>query len=93
MARLQKKSRRQSPQVQPVTPAFPARWLDGLYVVSLVRRLSGHHRSEHVGPQDLDTSVGVSGHHDFAVRTVSFVGMTEVTLRGDTPTASRPPRS
>jgi len=26
MARLQQKSRRQSPQVQPGHPAFPARW-------------------------------------------------------------------
>ena len=42
---------------------------------------------------DLDTSIGVSGHHDFTVRTGPFVGMTEVTLRTDAPTASRPPRS
>ncbi len=34
MARLQKKSRRQSPQVRPVHPAFPARGLYGLYVLS-----------------------------------------------------------
>jgi hypothetical protein len=30
MARLQQKSRRQSPQVQPEHPAFPAQWLYGL---------------------------------------------------------------
>ena len=30
-----KKSRRQSPQVQPGQPAFPARWCYGLYVISL----------------------------------------------------------
>src|SRR5580700_8217606 len=33
MARLQKKSRRQSPQVGPDQPAFPARWFYGLYVL------------------------------------------------------------
>src|SRR3954464_12826143 len=33
MARLQKKSRRQSPQVQPNIPAFPARWFYGVYVI------------------------------------------------------------
>ena len=31
MARLQQKSRRQSPQVRPDQPAFPARWCYGLY--------------------------------------------------------------
>jgi hypothetical protein len=34
MARLQNKSRRQSPQVRAEQPAFPARWLTGLYVLS-----------------------------------------------------------
>src|SRR5215475_13032181 len=38
MARLQQKSRRQSPQVQPDQPAFPAQWFYGLYVVSPVNR-------------------------------------------------------
>ena len=39
MARLQQKSRRQSPQVQPGQPAFPARWFYGLYVISPVSGL------------------------------------------------------
>ena len=34
-----KKSRRQSPQVQPGQPAFPARWFYGLYVISPVSGL------------------------------------------------------
>jgi hypothetical protein len=45
-------------------------------VVSLVRRLSGHHVATTRVPRvALDTSIGVSGHHDFTVRIVSFVGM------------------
>src|SRR5580700_11765793 len=39
MARLQQKSRRQSPQVGPDQPAFPARWCYGLF-----RALPGDHR-------------------------------------------------
>jgi hypothetical protein len=39
MARLQQKSRRQSPQDQPDQPAFPARWCYGLY-----HALPGDHR-------------------------------------------------
>jgi len=38
MARLQKKCRRQEPQVRAGHPAFPARWLYGCSVVSPVRR-------------------------------------------------------
>ncbi len=34
VARLRKKCRRQEPQVQPDDPAFPARWLYGLYELS-----------------------------------------------------------
>jgi hypothetical protein len=44
MARLQQKSRRQSPQVRAEQPAFPARWLYGLYVVSSVTMLGCHRR-------------------------------------------------
>jgi hypothetical protein len=70
MARLQTKSRRQSPQVWPQHPAFPARWCYGLYVISLVRRAfwppsparcEKHHRQ-------LGISVGMPGPHDFTVR-------------------------
>jgi hypothetical protein len=69
MARLQKDSRRQSPQVQPTSGIpcamvlrFPScsPWCAGLF---------GHHPpcdAKH--HHDVDTSVGVSGPHDFAVR-------------------------
>jgi hypothetical protein len=41
------KSWRQSPQVQPKHPAFPARWFYGLYVISLGTGLScSHHRAD-----------------------------------------------
>ncbi|SMX60477.1 putative protein of unknown function [Bradyrhizobium sp. ORS 285] len=44
-------------------------WSDGLYVVSLVRRRFGHHDArEAIRTRARDTSFGVSGHHDFAVR-------------------------
>ena len=36
--------RTQAVQVQPKQPAFPAQWFYGLYVVSSVRRASGHRR-------------------------------------------------
>ena len=76
MARLQQESRRQSPQVQPHQPAFPARWSDGLYVVSLARRAFWPPSVGALVSLDLDTSIGVSGRHDFTVRTVLFVGVT-----------------
>src|SRR5262245_41439724 len=42
-----KKRRRQSPQVKPDHPAFPARWFYGLYVISLGTGLScPHHRAD-----------------------------------------------
>jgi len=73
MARLQKKSRRQSPQVRAVHPAFPARWRYGLYVISSVHRaLWPPSRADHLRP--LGISVGMPGPHDFAVRTALFVG-------------------
>src|SRR5665213_1545423 len=52
------------------SPAFPAQWLDDLYVLSLVTRLSCHHRPHRLfNLCSLDASVGASGPHDFAVRT------------------------
>src|SRR5665213_311602 len=52
------------------TPAFPAQWFYGLYVLSLVTGLSCHHRPRGaLASQGLDASVGASGPHAFAVRT------------------------
>ncbi len=39
-----------------------------------------------------DTSVGVSGRHDFGVRIAPFVGAALATLRSSTPIASNGPR-
>ena len=56
------------------TPAFPAQWCYGLYVLSLVRRafwppsVMGL-----VEPLNLDISVGMPGPHDFAVRETPLV--------------------
>ena len=51
------------------TPAFPAQWFYGLYRALPGDRLSCHRRSrEALASQELDTSVGASGPHDFAVR-------------------------
>jgi hypothetical protein len=86
MARLQKKSRRQSPQVRAEHPAFPARWHYGLYVVSSVRRAFWPpSRADHHRP--LGISVGMPGPHDFAVRIALFV-RSQCKLQHDAPTAS-----
>src|SRR5215470_17734785 len=63
-----KKSRRQSPQVRRNSPAFPARWFYGLLRTLLGE--PGFIATVVFGiiTQKLDTSVGVSGPHDFAVR-------------------------
>jgi hypothetical protein len=51
------------------TPAFPAQWFYGLLRDLPGERLSCHRRSRgNRYPQKLDTSAGVSGPHDFAVR-------------------------
>jgi len=63
-----KKSRRQLPQVQPNHPAFPARWCYGLYVLSPGTGLFCPRRPRASSAHGLDTSVGVSGPHDFTVR-------------------------
>ena len=48
-------------------PAFPARWFTAYFALSPVTGLSCHrHRRNDF--RQLDTSVGVSGPHDFAVR-------------------------
>jgi hypothetical protein len=48
------------------TPAFPAQWFDGLYVISLAAMLC-HHRRRFL-TRRLDASTGASGPHDFTVR-------------------------
>src|SRR5580704_7757780 len=69
MARLQQKSRRQSPQVGPDQPAFPARWCYGLY-----RALPGDHRlvatviPAKLASQELSACFGAPGPHGLAVR-------------------------
>ena len=61
------------PRVQPVTPAFPAQWFDGL-----LRALPGERRllsplpSQH-RPERIDATVAAPGPHDFAVRCSDFV--------------------
>ena len=62
-----KKHRRQQPQVHRKHPAFPAQWFYGLYAISPVTGLFCHRHWRRLLRQ-LDTSVGVSGPHDFAVR-------------------------
>ncbi|CCD92872.1 conserved hypothetical protein [Bradyrhizobium sp. ORS 375] len=55
-------------------PAFPARRLERLYTWSpWCAGLSGHHGDNALGRIALDTSIGVSGPHDFAVRNDPFV--------------------
>ena len=58
------------------SPAFPARWFYGLYVISpgtgFVAPVIGAMRKHR---RQFDTSAGVSGPHDFAIRLVLFVGM------------------
>src|SRR5580704_19206337 len=69
MARLQQKSRRQSPQVGPDQPAFPARWCYGLY-----RALPGDLClvatviPEKLASQELSACFGAPGPHGLAVR-------------------------
>jgi hypothetical protein len=74
-----KKSRRQSPQVSQINPAFPAQWLYGLYAFSPVHRACwppspwNHHPG-------LDPSVGRSGPRDFAVRLGALVSHTAASI-------------
>jgi hypothetical protein len=51
------------------TPAFPAQWFYGFLRALPGERLSCHRRPcRNLFPRELDTSAGVSGPHDFAVR-------------------------
>src|SRR5947209_4880483 len=73
MARLQQKSRRQSPQVQPEQPAFPARRFYAYIVISSVHRAFWPPSPPGSAPGQLDTSVGVPGPHDFTSADLAFV--------------------
>ncbi len=69
-----KECRRQSPQVRAGQPAFPARWLYGLYVISPGTGLIAPVFATTL-TRCADISTGMPGPHDFAVRIGSFVGM------------------
>jgi hypothetical protein len=61
------------PQVTAEHPAFPARWLYGLYVLSPVRRAFWPPSPRRSSSARLGISVGMPGPHDFAVRAMSLV--------------------
>jgi hypothetical protein len=93
-----RKSTGKGPQAQPDHPAFPARWCYGLYVIFPGTGLSCPRRTQASSACELDTSVGVSGPHDFAVRAddarlapSSRPSQPSLTRRDDrdTPSASR----
>ncbi len=75
VARLRKKCRRQVPQVWPNTPGLPCATVGTAYTWSpWCAGLVGHHaRRGASSTPPRDTSVGVSGPHDFAVRNEPFV--------------------
>ena len=50
-----------------ISPAFPAQWFTAYFVLSPVTGLFCHRHLADCSAK-LDTSVGVSGPHDFAVR-------------------------
>jgi hypothetical protein len=54
-------------------PAFPAQWVDGLYVISSVTMLGCHRRLADFNLRDLSACIGAPGPHDFADRVMSFV--------------------
>src|SRR3954465_11062883 len=78
VARLRKKCRRQVPQVWPKTPGLPCATVGTAYTWSpWCTGLVGHHvATMRFKRTALDTSVGVSGPHDFAVRKEPFVRAT-----------------
>jgi hypothetical protein len=54
------------------SPAFPAQWFYGLFRALPGDRLSCHRRPrETLAPRKLDASIGASGPHDFAVRSLA----------------------
>ncbi|WP_244423117.1 hypothetical protein [Bradyrhizobium sp. ORS 375] len=75
MARLLRKMQAAGTTGQPDDPAFPARWVDGLYAVSLVSGLVAtiaRAMREGIG-RELDASIGAPGRCDFTVLPDSFV--------------------
>jgi hypothetical protein len=78
--------RTQATTGQPQQPAFPAQWFYGLYVISSVRRALWPPSPACFVTRKLDSSVGESGPHDFAVRVARFV------VRAFASIASRTPR-
>ncbi|MGJ5113284.1 hypothetical protein [Bradyrhizobium sp. HKCCYLRH1043] len=77
MARLRKECRRQEPQVQPDQPGIPC-----AMALRLIRGLPGAPGFLATIPsaivlRQVDTSIGVSGHHDFTVRIMPFVRATD----------------
>ena len=69
VCKLVKERRTRAYRFSGSTPAFPAQWFDGLLRALPGERLSCHRRPrENCSPRELDTSAGVSGPHDFAVR-------------------------
>ena len=67
--------------MQPDHPAFPARWFDGLYVISPGTGLFAPVACELVAIRRLDLSTGRSGPHDFAAASASFVGASDALRR------------
>ena len=68
MARLQQKSRRQSPQVQPEHPAFPARWFTAYTCSPRCAGLFCHRRLAKISSQDLIPASGDQDHTISLVR-------------------------
>ncbi|GLH81412.1 hypothetical protein SSBR45G_63210 [Bradyrhizobium sp. SSBR45G] len=73
MVRVQKKSTRQNHRYGPEHPAFPARWFTGLYALSPVPGLLATVIGTMHGNGRFDTSFGISGPRDFAVRRTPLV--------------------
>jgi hypothetical protein len=74
MCKMHKAKRTRAYRFSGGSPAFPAQWFYGLFHALPGDRLSCHRRSqEALASQELDTSVGASGPHDFAVRSSAFV--------------------
>src|SRR4051795_9118670 len=66
MARLQQETQAAVTTGSADQPAFPARWLTAYTWSPWRAGLSGHHVATTRVPRvALDTSIGVSGHHDF----------------------------
>src|SRR5215813_15259583 len=74
--RAMKKSTGKEPQVQPDHPAFPARWLYNLYVISLGTGLSCPHRLAHHPVRSLTSASGGQDHTISPYAPATFVEVT-----------------